>query len=99
MILRNYSKIIKKTNKEKKMIRKHNYKCKGLVKMRTKTDDDVQFVWTEVTYSNTTFADAFGRFDRLLESNLAAASDHYDIKEPQVENCACEITMIEKDYS
>lgn len=81
------------------MIKNHDYRCKGLVKIRTKNDDDIQFIWIETSYKSTTFADAFGRFDRLLESKLAAASDHYEIKEPQVENCACEITLIEeKDF-
>ena len=57
MILRNYSKIIKKTNKEKKMIKNHDYRCKGLVKIRTKNDDDIQYIWIETSYKSTSFAD------------------------------------------
>ena len=95
MILRNYSKIIKKTNKEKKMVKDHNFECKGCLKFNTK--DDIHYVWINATYVGT-FAEAFGKFDKLLDSIFNASLDHYDVREPKVDNSMYEIVHIKEDY-
>ena len=46
MIIRNYSKIIKKTNKENKMITNHNFDCHGCLKFNTKKD--IEFVFVKI---------------------------------------------------
>jgi len=94
MILRNYSKIIKKTKKEKKMITDHNFDCRGCLKFNTKKDIQFVFVNTELIG---TFEGVSATFEKYLQSMFNSMIDNFDLVEPKVKNAMYEITSIKEE--
>ena len=77
------------------MLKDHNFECKGCFKFNTK--DDIHFVHISTTLTGT-FAEVYGKFDRLLDSTFNASLDHYKVKKPMVDNSMYEIVSIREEY-
>ena len=93
MILRNYSKIIKITKKENKMITDHIFDCKGCLKFNTKKDIEFVFVSTQLTG---TFEGVSATFEKYLQSMFNSMIDNFDLVEPKTKNAMYEITQIKE---
>jgi len=94
MFLIVYSEIIKKTNKEKKMITDHNFDCRGCLKFNTKKDIQFVFVNTELTG---TFEGVSATFEKYLQSMFNSMIDNFDLLEPKTKNAMYEITSIKEE--